>query len=78
MKPGTFIKLPDGRTGTIVWNNLDGYGGIWGLDMTIRAKQLCGFTDEFPEPEFMLRDKSLQGRVGTKKSECVGEEYEII
>lgn len=37
-----------------------------------------GFSDELPEPEFMLRSKDLQGRVGGGNSECAGEDFEII
>ena len=29
MKRGTIIQLPDGRVGTICYNNLDGVGGAW-------------------------------------------------
>lgn len=77
MKLNTVIKLPDRRIGTICYNNLDGSGGVWGIHTFTMPEG--GFGDELPEPEFMLRDKSLQGRVGAyDKSECVGEVYEIL
>ena len=30
MTPGTVVKLPDGREGTVVYHGLDGYGIRWG------------------------------------------------
>jgi hypothetical protein len=75
MKLNTIIKLPDGRIGTICYNYLDGIGGVWG-EQTFEMPP-NGFGD-LPEPEFMLRDKSLQGRVGGPASECVGKDYELI
>lgn len=76
MKLNTIVKLPDGRIGTICYRHLDGEGGVWGEHQFEMPEG--GFGDELPEPEFMLRDKSLQGRVGGEYSECVGEDYEII
>lgn len=76
MKLNTLIKLPDGRIGTICYNHLDGAGGVWGEHSFTMPEN--GFGNELPEPDFMLRDKSLEGRIGCKKSECVGEEFEII
>lgn len=75
MKLNTKIKLPDGRIGTICYSHIDGFGGVWG-EREFEMPE-GGFGD-LPEPEFMLRDKKLQGRVGCEKSECVGEEYKII
>lgn len=76
MKLNTVIKLPDGRVGTICYHNLDGDGGVWGEHVFEMPQN--GFGDELPEPDFMLREKRLQGRVGGEKSECVGEEYEVL
>lgn len=75
MKLNTIIKLPDGRIGTICYNHIDGSGGVWGKHKFIMPD---GGFGELPEPEFMLREKKLEGRVGNGISECVGEEYEII
>jgi len=74
MKLGTIIKLPDGRIGTIVYHNLDGYGGIWGKDDSIRELPMT-FDERIPEPEFMLRN-SYPGCAS--HIQCVGENYEII
>lgn len=30
MKPGTIVKLPDGREATVVYHSLCGYGIVWG------------------------------------------------
>ena len=76
MKLNTVIVLPDGREGTICYNNLDGSGGVWGRHVFKMPDN--GFGDELPPPEFMLRHPRLQGRVGADGSECVGEEYEVI
>ena len=75
MTLNTLIKLPDGRIGTICYNCLDGAGGVWGEHVFEMPEG--GFGD-LPEPEFMLRNKELEGRVGCEKSECVGEEYQIL
>lgn len=81
MHLNTRIKLPDGRMGTICYHNLDGYGGMWG-EHTFRMP-INGFGDELPYPDFMLRDKDMEGRVGgecgkASTAECVGEKFEII
>ena len=79
MKLNTIIKLPDGRIGTICWNNLDGSGGIWGRH-TFNMPE-GGFGD-LPPPDFMLREKSLEPllRKLAHKSdmECVGEDYVVM
>lgn len=76
MKLNTIVKLPDGRIGTICYHNLDGSGGVWGQHTFKMPAE--SFSDELPEPEFMLREKALQGRVGCENSECVGEDFEYI
>ncbi len=76
MNLNTLIKLPDGRIGTICYNNLDGVGGMFGKHHFIMP--YGGFGDELPEPEFMLREKRLQGRVGVSSAECVGEDFNTL
>ena len=88
MKAGTFVKLPDGRVGTICYRNLDGEGGIWGYHPELKELANEGFDDRFPCPQFMLREKitkdgynlekSLQCNNPTEKLECVGEEFGVI
>lgn len=72
MKLNTIIQLPDGRTGTICYHNIDGYGGIWGYHS---FKMPEGGFGDLPKPEFMLRDKKLESRLGI---ECVGEDFRVI
>lgn len=80
----TRIRLPDGRTGTICWNGLDGNGGVWG-EHTFTMPD-SGFGDDLPSPEFMLREKEdeklprLPRYAGGHLSglECVGVDYEIV
>ena len=38
MKPGTYVRLPDGRMGTVVYNGLDGVGIRWGT-LALTAEQ---------------------------------------
>lgn len=64
MKPGTIIKLEDGRVGTVVYHQLDGYGIVWG-------RQIVD-TDNLPEPQAMLREKYPSAGY-----ECVGENYTV-
>ena len=78
MKPGTFIRLPDGREGTVVYHGLDGYGIKWGrvrMDekAILSTQSLFGKSPEdWPWfPEAMLRDPYPSATL-----ECVGEEYE--
>ena len=82
MKPGTIIRLPDGREGTVTYHGLIGYGIRWGrikVDVeaclqgngnTISGGAPSGY--EFM-PEAMLRDPYPQADL-----ECVGDKYEII
>lgn len=80
MKGGTIIRLPDGRIGTITWNNLDGQGGIFGRHDFSDVPQ--NFDDGWPAPEFMLRGKDvehlLRDNNPNAKVECVGENYTVI
>jgi len=88
VKPGTIVRLTDGRVGTVVYHGLDGYGIVWG------RRQLAGqdiecllsggvfrTTDDGAledarhrglMPEAMLRDTYPSADL-----ECVGEAYEI-
>ena len=54
MKLNTIIRFPDGREGTVCYNNLDGVGGVFGQHKFNMPDG--GFGDELPEPEFMLKD----------------------
>jgi len=63
MIPGTVIRLHDGRLGTVVYHNLDGYGIIWGNLPDIDP-------DDLPEPEAMLREP-----YPSAEYECVGKDY---
>lgn len=65
MKPGTIIRLKDGRLGTTVYHNIDGYGIVWGW------KRLD--PEKLPEPDAMLR-KPYPGAT----CPCVGEDYELV
>ena len=71
MKLNTIVQLPDGRIGTICYNNLDGHGGVFG-------KHVFDSYENLPDPEFMLRGIEMQGRVGCSESECVGNNYVTI
>lgn len=73
MQPGTVVRLPDGREGTVVYHHLDGYGIRWGR-IEVDAEALNSFTaaDDLA-PEAMLRDPYPSATV-----ECVGEEYDVI
>lgn len=82
MKPGTIIRLPDGREGTVVYHGLIGYGIAWGrvsvdVDATNATCPLFASNDEPPpgvvEPEALLREPWA-----TAPMECVGEEYEVV
>ncbi len=80
MKPGTIIKLPDGREGTVVYHGLNGYGIRWGrliVDVEAILSQ-CPVMGEQPEdsewtPQAMLR-KPYPGA----ELECVGGDYEFV
>ena len=77
MKPGTFVRLPDGREGTVVYHGLDGYGIRWGridvnLELLESVNPLFGREpDGWPyAPEAMLRDPYHGAQL-----ECVGTSY---
>ena len=76
MKPGTFVELPDGRVGTVVYHNLDGYGiklGRHNLSESDVNGLLRGNASEGLAPDAMLRDPYPSAEL-----ECVGESYKIL
>jgi len=90
MKPGTIIRLPDGREGTVVYHSLDGYGIRWGRiklsddDLEYLYSGHGGLfrptkldLEKFVRlrPEAMLRDPSMERYFSIP---CVGEKYEIV
>lgn len=78
MKPGTLVKLPDGREGTVVYHGLDGYGVKWGrhhFDPSAIPANLFG---EAPEDYEWLPDAMLRKPYPSAAQECVGDEWEII
>jgi hypothetical protein len=74
MKLNTIIQLPDGRIGTICYNNLDGAGGIWGEHEF--AMPEGGFGDNLPRPAFLLREVDYKSLY--PNCESVGKDYEIL
>lgn len=74
MRLNTLIKLPDGRVGTICYNNLDGKGGIWGEHKFEMPNG--GFGDNLPSPEFFLRD--IGYKPDYPNCESVGTEFEVL
>ena len=88
MKPGTIIKLSDGRIGTVIYNGLVGVGIKWGEYRKSDSEWediFEGTNAEFPaakdlsdwewEPDAFLRKPEMTNRLG---KECVGEEYDAI
>jgi hypothetical protein len=85
MKPGTIVRLPDGREGTVVFHGLSGYGVKWGrhavkssdFDGTVGDLGLLGVhgkeMDIFWQPDAMLREPYAAAAL-----ECVGEDYQIL
>ena len=66
MKAGTWVKLPDGRIGTAVYNGLDGTGIKWGKH-NITEDQLSSWIGEPEEdyewePDAMLREPEHEKR----------------
>lgn len=85
MKPGTMIRLPDGREGTVVYHGLDGYGIILGR-VIVDVEAIYGqpfISDKrnagVPVPTAMLRDCGAEMNAKLWPGmECVGEEYEVL
>ena len=86
MRPGTIVKLQDGREATVVYNSLMGYGvKIGRFDLTPEQidhiYQGDGNTvkdgnptgDESIEPEALLRDPWPGAPMP-----CVGSSYEVL
>lgn len=80
MRPGTLVRLPDGREGTVTYHGLDGYGIQWGRIEVDQGEILgasCLFGTAPPgwkwAPEAMLREPYPSAEV-----ECVGREYEVV
>lgn len=82
MKLGDYIKVPDGRVGTIVYNGIDGIGIVWGQHKLTKEDQdqimgLCPLLNQKIPDDYkwtvqaMLRDKSLQKYFN---EECVGDD----
>ena len=83
MKPGTVIRLPDGREGTVVFHGLIGYGIQWGRIKVDVDEISTGDGNTFQSgippkwnwaPEAMLREPAMSERLGC---ECVGKEYTV-
>ena len=85
MKPGTIIRLPDGREGTVVYHGLDGYGIVFGrvevdVEKILSVHPMADENPGVPEPTAMLRT-SISPRMDAQLwpgMECVGEEYELL
>ena len=81
MKPGTIVRLPDGREATVVYHGLEGYGIVWGRQsVDVEAIESCtplfGDGDQppnVPEPEALLRKPWGGEQIG-----CVGDDYVIV
>lgn len=78
MRLNTVIRLPDGREGTICYNNLDGVGGVWGRHKFEMPP--TGFGENLPYPDFMLREREMEAvyAMHGDRRECVGGDYDIV
>lgn len=80
MKPGTIVKLPDGREATVVYHSLCGYGIVWGRQ-NVNVDAILGSCplfdgppqEDVPEPEALLREPWAGAWLP-----CVGETYEVV
>lgn len=80
MKPGTIIRLSDGREGTVVYHGLDGYGIRWGRHVlsseVLHSIIVCnGTRTGVWAAEAMLR-KPYEGC--DPDLEYVGDEWETV
>ena len=83
MKLGDWVKVPDGRVGTVVFSDLAGFGIKWGkLKLSLKEQETilnsCPiFAGKNPSemmkfrPNVRLRDKKLSSHF---RLECVGED----
>lgn len=84
MSPGTIVKLPDGREGTVVYHGPDGYGIRWGrisIDTdAINAGsgcQLIGVGPDVPDDYAWFPEAMLRSPYPSADCECVGDDYEV-
>ena len=79
MRPGTIIKLPDGREATVVSHDLIGYGIIWGrVEVDVeRILNTCSLFSETPNDWPWVAEAVLR-EPGLVDIDCVGTEYEIV
>lgn len=81
MRPGTVVRLPDGRMGTVVYHGLDGYGIQWGR-VEVNAETILATDPLFgkkPEGEWPWHPEAmLRGAYPGAEIECVGDQYEVI
>lgn len=83
-RPGTLVRVPDGRIGTVVYHGLDGIGVKWGIHHPAPADFDGTFGDTVPpsrdvtdwpwRPDAMLRDPYEHPEWQTPGLEYVGDE----
>jgi hypothetical protein len=86
MGPGTIIRLPDGREGTVVFHGLCGYGIKWGrhypdpseFDGTNGDLIKLGIHGREPEQWEWEPDAYLRDPWPTADLECVGGCWEVV
>lgn len=79
-KPGTIIRLPDGRIATTVYNGLDGVGIKWGRHSVTLAdlNPSTGIGGKAPADYPWFPDAMLRDPYPGADLPCVGEDYEIV
>jgi len=85
---GSFVKLPDGREGTVTFNGLIGVGIKWGrhhfnpaiFKGSVADLGMIGVTGPKPseELEALEPDALLRESWPNAPYECVGEDYEVL
>jgi hypothetical protein len=81
MRPGEWVRLPDGREGTVVYSGLDGIGIKWGChEVTDRDIEGTGglFWGDPPDDYPWFPDAMLRAPYKGATLECVGLEYVVI
>ena len=88
MSPGTIVRLPDGRVGTVTFNGLMGVGIKWGIhrfDPAIFEGSIAdlGFIgvrgpDQSEELEALAPEALLRDPWPNAPLECVGEDYDVV